>query len=194
MFQTWTCFPRTSGRQSTWRRGRGRCFCVLRLHTFQVTKAPDSWQFDSCLCVWLTHLHHFLSVLSAEDLSFRWMLNEFPEFIPLDKRRFVSQTTGNLYISTVRASDSGNYSCFVSSPSIAKSVFSKFIPLVPIAERESVYHHPALKKMMFLLSIFPYKLGFVFWPHYFLALSINSLNFSENKILWFCISRKCTLI
>uniref|UniRef100_A0A8C1KJ85 Contactin 1 n=1 Tax=Cyprinus carpio TaxID=7962 RepID=A0A8C1KJ85_CYPCA len=69
-----------------------------------------------------------------EDLSFRWMLNEFPEFIPLDKRRFVSQTTGNLYISTVRASDSGNYSCFVSSPSIAKSVFSKFIPLVPIAE------------------------------------------------------------
>uniref|UniRef100_A0A673L5F0 Contactin 1 n=1 Tax=Sinocyclocheilus rhinocerous TaxID=307959 RepID=A0A673L5F0_9TELE len=70
-----------------------------------------------------------------EDLSFRWMLNEFPEFILLDKRRFVSQTTGNLYISTVRASDSGNYSCFVSSPSIAKSVFSKFIPLVPIAEK-----------------------------------------------------------
>uniref|UniRef100_A0A8C1ZJN7 Contactin 1 n=1 Tax=Cyprinus carpio TaxID=7962 RepID=A0A8C1ZJN7_CYPCA len=69
------------------------------------------------------------------DLFFRWILNEFPEFISLDKRRFVSQTTGNLYISTVRASDSGNYSCFVSSPSIAKSVFSKFIPLVPIAEK-----------------------------------------------------------
>uniref|UniRef100_A0A9J8CH47 Contactin 1 n=1 Tax=Cyprinus carpio carpio TaxID=630221 RepID=A0A9J8CH47_CYPCA len=68
------------------------------------------------------------------DLFFRWILNEFPEFISLDKRRFVSQTTGNLYISTVRASDSGNYSCFVSSPSIAKSVFSKFIPLVPIAD------------------------------------------------------------
>ncbi|XP_052400437.1 contactin-1a [Carassius gibelio] len=77
-----------------------------------------------------------------EDLSFRWILNEFPEFIPLDKRRFVSQTTGNLYISTVRASDSGNYSCFVSSPSIAKSVFSKFIPLVPIAER-SLRKYPA---------------------------------------------------
>ncbi|XP_056091364.1 contactin-1a [Rhinichthys klamathensis goyatoka] len=70
-----------------------------------------------------------------EDLSFRWILNEFPDFIPQDKRRFVSQSTGNLYISTVRAPDSGNYSCFVSSPSIAKSVFSKFIPLVPIAER-----------------------------------------------------------
>lgn len=77
-----------------------------------------------------------------EDLSFRWMLNEFPDFIPLDKRRFVSQTTGNLYISTVRAADSGNYSCFVSSPSIAKSVFSKFIPLVPIPER-SLRKYPA---------------------------------------------------
>ncbi|XP_051546220.1 contactin-1a-like isoform X1 [Myxocyprinus asiaticus] len=77
-----------------------------------------------------------------EDLSFRWMLNEFPEFIPMDKRRFVSQATGNLYISTVRASDSGNYSCFVSSPSIAKSVFSKFIPLVPITER-SLRKYPA---------------------------------------------------
>lgn len=69
------------------------------------------------------------------DLSFRWMLNEFPTFIQLDKRRFVSQTTGNLYISMVDSSDSGNYSCFVSSPSISKSVFSKFIPLVPLAER-----------------------------------------------------------
>nr|XP_023671888.1 contactin-1a-like isoform X1 [Paramormyrops kingsleyae] len=69
------------------------------------------------------------------ELSFRWMLNVFPIFIPLDKRRFVSQTTGNLYISKVDSTDSGNYSCFVSSPSISKSVFSKFIPLVPITER-----------------------------------------------------------
>ena len=74
--------------------------------------------------------------LSPEDLSFRWMLDEFPIFIPLGKRRFVSQRTGNLYISKVESSDSGNYSCFVSSASIAKSVFSKFIPLVPLAERE----------------------------------------------------------
>ncbi|KAG9342245.1 hypothetical protein JZ751_016747 [Albula glossodonta] len=77
-----------------------------------------------------------------DDLTFRWMLNEFPVFIPLDKRRFVSQKSGNLYISKVEASDSGNYSCFVSSPSIAKSVFSKFIPLVPLAERP-VKKYPA---------------------------------------------------
>ncbi|KAJ8382833.1 hypothetical protein SKAU_G00036110 [Synaphobranchus kaupii] len=76
------------------------------------------------------------------ELSFRWMLDEFPIFIRLGKRRFVSQRTGNLYISKVESTDSGNYSCFVSSPSIAKSVFSKFIPLVPQAERQ-VKRYPA---------------------------------------------------
>ncbi|KAM4573818.1 contactin-1a isoform 1-T3 [Odontesthes bonariensis] len=68
-------------------------------------------------------------------LSFRWILNEFPIFIPLDKRRFVSQITGNLYISKVESSDRGNYSCIASSPSISKSVFSNYIPLEPQAER-----------------------------------------------------------
>ncbi|XP_034031989.1 contactin-1a [Thalassophryne amazonica] len=82
------------------------------------------------------------------DLSFRWMLNEFPIFIPLDNRRFVSQITGNLYISKVDSSDSGNYSCFVSSPSISKSVFSKFIPLVPLAERP-IRKYPADLKVKF---------------------------------------------
>ncbi|CAL8359314.1 unnamed protein product [Lota lota] len=82
------------------------------------------------------------------ELSFRWMLNEFPFFISLDKRRFVSQTTGNLYISKVDRSDTGNYSCFVSSPSISKSVFSKFIPLVPLAERP-IKKYPADIKVKF---------------------------------------------
>lgn len=72
-----------------------------------------------------------------DDLSYRWMLNEFPIFIPPTARQFVSQTTGNLYIARVMASDSGNYSCFVSSRSIAKSVFSKFIPLVPLSDRHT---------------------------------------------------------
>uniref|UniRef100_W5UJ45 Contactin-1a n=1 Tax=Ictalurus punctatus TaxID=7998 RepID=W5UJ45_ICTPU len=85
---------------------------------------------------------------SPDDLTFRWMLNEFPIFIPLDKRRFVSQTTGNLYIAKVEASDSGNYSCFVSSLSIAKSVFSKFIPLVPQTER-SIRKYAADIKVQF---------------------------------------------
>lgn len=82
------------------------------------------------------------------ELSFRWILNEFPTFIPLDKRRFVSQITGNLYISKVDASDSGNYSCIASSPSISKSVFSNYIPLVPLAERP-IRKYPADLKVKF---------------------------------------------
>lgn len=82
------------------------------------------------------------------ELSFRWILNEFPTFIPLDKRRFVSQITGNLYISKVDASDSGNYSCIASSPSISKSVFSNYIPLVPLAERP-LRKYPADLKVKF---------------------------------------------
>uniref|UniRef100_A0A3B4F7I3 Contactin-1a-like n=1 Tax=Pundamilia nyererei TaxID=303518 RepID=A0A3B4F7I3_9CICH len=72
------------------------------------------------------------------ELSFRWILNEFPTFIIPDKRRFVSQITGNLYISKVDSSDRGNYSCIASSPSISKSVFSNYIPLEPQTERYPV--------------------------------------------------------
>jgi len=70
---------------------------------------------------------------------FRWIYNDFPNFILPDQRRFVSQTTGNLYIAKVEASDVGNYSCFVSSPTIGKSVFSMPIPLIPQIESESHY-------------------------------------------------------
>uniref|UniRef100_A0A3Q2XR62 Contactin 1b n=1 Tax=Hippocampus comes TaxID=109280 RepID=A0A3Q2XR62_HIPCM len=65
-------------------------------------------------------------------VSYRWIFNEFPVFLNMDRRRFVSQRTGNLYISKVEAQDAGNYSCFVSSPVLGKSVFSKFIPLIPL--------------------------------------------------------------
>nr|XP_046250575.1 contactin-1a-like [Scatophagus argus]XP_046250576.1 contactin-1a-like [Scatophagus argus]XP_046250577.1 contactin-1a-like [Scatophagus argus] len=82
------------------------------------------------------------------ELSFRWILNEFPTFIPLDKRRFVSQITGNLYISKVDSSDTGNYSCIASSPSISKSVFSNYIPLVPLAERP-IRKYPADLRVKF---------------------------------------------
>ncbi|MGH0122953.1 UNVERIFIED_CONTAM: hypothetical protein FKN15_065005 [Acipenser sinensis] len=84
-----------------------------------------------------------------DDLSYRWLLNEFPIFITPDNRKFVSQTTGNLYISNVDPADKGNYSCFVSSASIAKSVFSKFISLAPQDEREKVRKYPADIKVQF---------------------------------------------
>uniref|UniRef100_A0A8C4ILW3 Contactin 1b n=1 Tax=Dicentrarchus labrax TaxID=13489 RepID=A0A8C4ILW3_DICLA len=66
-----------------------------------------------------------------QEVTYRWIYNEFPVFLNTDRRRFVSQKTGNLYISKVEAQDAGNYSCFVSSPVTGKSVFSKFIPLIP---------------------------------------------------------------
>uniref|UniRef100_A0A670ZM19 Contactin 1 n=1 Tax=Pseudonaja textilis TaxID=8673 RepID=A0A670ZM19_PSETE len=69
-----------------------------------------------------------------DDLSYRWFLNDFPEFITLDKRRYVSQTNGNLYIAKVEPTDKGNYSCCVTSNSITKSVFSSFISLIPQAD------------------------------------------------------------
>uniref|UniRef100_A0A8C2NQU1 Contactin-1 n=1 Tax=Capra hircus TaxID=9925 RepID=A0A8C2NQU1_CAPHI len=83
-----------------------------------------------------------------DDLSYRWLLNEFPVFITMDKRRFVSQTNGNLYIANVEASDKGNYSCFVSSPSITKSVFSKFIPLIPLPERKYIFQFKDVYALM----------------------------------------------
>lgn len=74
--------------------------------------------------------------LFLTGLSYRWLLNEFPNFIPADGRRFVSQTTGNLYIAKTEASDLGNYSCFATShiDFITKSVFSKFSRLSLAAE------------------------------------------------------------
>uniref|UniRef100_A0AAX7SDH4 Contactin 1b n=1 Tax=Astatotilapia calliptera TaxID=8154 RepID=A0AAX7SDH4_ASTCA len=67
-----------------------------------------------------------------QEVTYRWIYNEFPVFLNTDRRRFVSQKTGNLYIAKVEAQDAGNYSCFVSSPVLGKSVFSKFIPLIPL--------------------------------------------------------------
>ncbi|XP_028925266.1 contactin-2 [Ornithorhynchus anatinus] len=69
-------------------------------------------------------------------LSYRWLLNEFPNFIPADGRHFVSQMTGNLYIARTNASDLGNYSCLATSHMdfTTKSVFSKFARLNLAAE------------------------------------------------------------
>uniref|UniRef100_A0A8C5E8I2 Contactin 1b n=1 Tax=Gouania willdenowi TaxID=441366 RepID=A0A8C5E8I2_GOUWI len=72
----------------------------------------------------------------AWPVTYRWIFNEFPVFLNTDRRRFVSQKTGNLYISKVEAQDAGNYSCFVSSPVLGKSVFSKFIPLIPLPSED----------------------------------------------------------
>uniref|UniRef100_A0A8D0X9N5 Contactin-2 n=1 Tax=Sus scrofa TaxID=9823 RepID=A0A8D0X9N5_PIG len=79
-------------------------------------------------------------------LSYRWLLNEFPNFIPTDGRHFVSQTTGNLYIARTNASDLGNYSCLATSHMdfSTKSVFSKFAQLNLAAEDTRLFA-PSIK-------------------------------------------------
>ncbi|XP_015197892.1 contactin-2 isoform X1 [Lepisosteus oculatus] len=61
-------------------------------------------------------------------LSYRWFFNEFPTFIQPDRGRwFVSQATGNLYLSRAEPNDTGNYFCFATNNMelSIKSVFSK---------------------------------------------------------------------
>ncbi|XP_073508107.1 contactin-1 isoform X2 [Phyllobates terribilis] len=74
-----------------------------------------------------------------DDLNYRWIINEFPNFITMDSRKFITQKNGNLYIAKVEQSDRGNYSCFVSSPSITKSVFSSSTSLLPQSEASKRY-------------------------------------------------------
>lgn len=104
-------------------------------------------------------------MLPSEAVTYRWIYNEFPVFLSTDRRRFVSQRTGNLYISKVEAQDAGNYSCYVSSPIIGQSVFSKFIPLIPLAPEEgcSIAALPQLNKKNVLILNFECNLLFFFF-------------------------------
>ncbi|XP_005989277.1 contactin-2 [Latimeria chalumnae] len=80
-------------------------------------------------------------------LSYRWLKNEFPNFISLDDRRFVSMVTGNLYFAKTKASDMGLYSCFTTShiDFVTKSVFSKFMQLNVLSEGEARTSAPSIK-------------------------------------------------
>uniref|UniRef100_A0A3Q2YRM7 Contactin 1b n=1 Tax=Hippocampus comes TaxID=109280 RepID=A0A3Q2YRM7_HIPCM len=97
-------------------------------------------------------------LLPSEEVSYRWIFNEFPVFLNMDRRRFVSQRTGNLYISKVEAQDAGNYSCFVSSPVLGKSVFSKFIPLIPLPPDDGEFDRYLCKKATLIKVEVPMRL------------------------------------
>lgn len=65
-------------------------------------------------------------------LSYRWFLNDFPSFVQADGGRwFVSQVTGNLYLSNAKVNDTGNYFCLttINLDITTKSTFSKAIQL-----------------------------------------------------------------
>uniref|UniRef100_A0AAQ5Y1B0 Contactin 2 n=1 Tax=Amphiprion ocellaris TaxID=80972 RepID=A0AAQ5Y1B0_AMPOC len=74
-------------------------------------------------------------------LSYRWLINEFPNFIRKDDGRwFVSQVTGNLYVAKAEPNDTGNYFCFttINMDISTKSTFSKAnqLTVLPDAQPE----------------------------------------------------------
>ncbi|XP_035242546.1 contactin-5-like isoform X2 [Anguilla anguilla] len=65
----------------------------------------------------------------SPEITYGWVFNEFPSFVVEDSRRFVSQETGNLYISKVQPSDVGSYICLVKNPVTNTRVLSPPTPL-----------------------------------------------------------------
>ncbi|KAG8452995.1 hypothetical protein GDO86_004705 [Hymenochirus boettgeri] len=65
----------------------------------------------------------------SPELIYSWVFNEFPSFVAEDSRRFISQQTGNLYISKAQASDVGSYICLVKNPLTNTRVMSPPTPL-----------------------------------------------------------------
>uniref|UniRef100_UPI00398E7C5B contactin-4-like isoform X3 n=1 Tax=Pristiophorus japonicus TaxID=55135 RepID=UPI00398E7C5B len=66
----------------------------------------------------------------STELKYTWIFNHFPTFVEQDNRRFVSQKTGNLYISKVEVSDVGAYICEIENTITNKRVLSPPTPLV----------------------------------------------------------------
>ncbi|XP_067855016.1 contactin-4-like isoform X1 [Heptranchias perlo] len=66
----------------------------------------------------------------STELKYTWIFNQFPTFVEQDNRRFVSQETGNLYISKVEVSDVGAYICEIENTVTNKRVLSPPTPLV----------------------------------------------------------------
>ncbi|XP_016041209.1 contactin-3 [Erinaceus europaeus] len=66
----------------------------------------------------------------AGELSYAWIFNEYPSFVEEDRRRFVSQETGHLYVAKVEPSDVGNYTCVVTSSATGTRVRGSATPLV----------------------------------------------------------------
>uniref|UniRef100_A0A3Q2XSV1 Contactin 2 n=1 Tax=Hippocampus comes TaxID=109280 RepID=A0A3Q2XSV1_HIPCM len=81
-------------------------------------------------------------------LSYRWLLNEFPNFIKKDDGRwFVSQVTGNLYLAKAEPNDTGNYFCFttINMDISTKSTFSKANQLTVLPEANPKKSAPSIK-------------------------------------------------
>ncbi|XP_011473528.1 contactin-2 isoform X1 [Oryzias latipes] len=81
-------------------------------------------------------------------LSYRWLINEFPNFIRADDGRwFVSQVSGNLFLAKAEPNDTANYFCFttINLDISTKSTFSKPIPLSVLPNANPRKSAPTIK-------------------------------------------------
>lgn len=78
-----------------------------------------------CFCNYFT----LFSLCVLLEIIYSWVFNEFPSFVAEDSRRFISQETGNLYISKVQTSDVGSYICLVKNTVTNARVLSPPTPL-----------------------------------------------------------------
>ncbi|XP_056622405.1 contactin-5 isoform X4 [Triplophysa dalaica] len=65
----------------------------------------------------------------SPEIIYSWVFNELPSFVAEDRRRFISQEMGNLYISKVQPSDVGSYVCQVKNTVTNARVLSPPTPL-----------------------------------------------------------------
>lgn len=84
---------------------------------------------DMCVAL-VAHLLALLALfLPPTEIIYSWVFNELPSFVAEDSRRFISQETGNLYISKVQPSDVGSYVCQVKNTVTNARVLSPPTPL-----------------------------------------------------------------
>ncbi|XP_010768128.1 contactin-5-like [Notothenia coriiceps] len=74
----------------------------------------------------------------SPEIMYSWVFNEFPSFVAEDSRRFISQDTGNLYISKVQPSDVGSYICLVKNTVTNARVLSPPTPLTLKTDGEAL--------------------------------------------------------
>lgn len=73
-------------------------------------------------------------------LSFAWTFNNNALYVQEDRRRFVSQETGNLYIAKVEPWDVGNYTCVVTNSKAGQSVQGPSTPLTLRSDGKLSWH------------------------------------------------------
>uniref|UniRef100_A0AAQ5Z4P4 Contactin 2 n=1 Tax=Amphiprion ocellaris TaxID=80972 RepID=A0AAQ5Z4P4_AMPOC len=122
-------------------------------------------------------------------LSYRWLINEFPNFIRKDDGRwFVSQVTGNLYVAKAEPNDTGNYFCFttINMDISTKSTFSKANQLTVLPDASPRKSTPSIKVLSQITlrwrkadGLMPSKAGFsVEGP----TLTLPDLSFDDEGI------------